>query len=248
MSTPPGPDLSVIVPVFDEADSIPVLAGEIERALDGAGLRWECVWVDDGSRDDTPRRLAELRARRADHHVVRLERNSGQSAAWLAGFDAARGRLVATIDGDLQNDPADLPRLVEVLEREGVDMVNGVRARRNDPWTRRVASRIANGFRNRMTGVHVTDVGCSLRVVRREYLQRLPAFRGMHRFLPVFVALEGGTMTECPVTHRPRRYGTSAYGIGNRLWVGLYDTFGVMWYQRRHARFRVADSTRENER
>ncbi len=247
MSSSPPPDISVIVPVYDEAESIPVLAGEIERALDGAALAWECIWVDDGSSDDTPRRLAELHARRAEHHVVRMADNCGQSAAWLAGFDIARGRLVATIDGDLQNDPADLPRLVEVLEREGVDMVNGVRRRRHDAWTRRAASRIANAFRNRMTGVYVTDVGCSLRVVRRRFLRRLPAFRGMHRFLPVFVALEGGTMTEAPVAHRERRFGTSAYGIGNRLWVGLYDTFGVMWYQRRYARGRVAQSTREHE-
>ncbi len=245
MTTPPAIDISVVVPAYNEAESVPVLAAEIEAALDACGRTWECVWVDDGSSDGTFAAIEALHARRAGHTGIRLEPNAGQSAALLAGFARATGTLVATLDADLQNDPADIPRLADALDRLGVDLVNGVRATRHDGWVRRVSSRIANGFRNRVTRVHVTDVGCSLRVMRRECTRGLPEFHGMHRFLPTFVAMNGFSMAELPVTHRPRRYGEPAYGIHNRLWVGLADTLGVRWLQSRHVRGHVARTTQE---
>jgi len=239
--------ISVVVPAYNEAASIAVLAAEIEAALDPFGRIWECIWVDDGSDDDTFAAIAALHRRRANHWGMRLEPNAGQAAALLAGFSRVSGELVVTLDSDLQNDPADIPRLVGTLEEQGVDLVNGVRATRHDPWIRRVSSRIANAFRNRITGVHVTDVGCSLRVMRRECTRGLPEFHGMHRFLPTFVAMNGYTMAERPVAHRTRRYGEAAYGIGNRLWVGVADTMGVRWLQKRHVRARIARSTQKEE-
>ena len=157
----------------------------------------------------------------------------------MAGFRAALGELVATLDADLQNDPADLPKLLAALDH--ADVVNGVRANRQDSWVRQLSSRIANGFRNWVTGESVSDVGCSLRVMRREYLDGVTMFRGMHRFLPTLLRLRGARVTEIPVTHRPRRHGESKYGIGNRLWVGLVDVFAVRWMQSRFVRYEVRE-------
>lgn len=226
-------ELSVVVPVRDEEASIPILAAEVEAALDGAGISWECVWVDDGSRDGTRAALLALSERRAEHRLIRLDPGGGQSAALLTGFAAVRGELVATLDGDLQNDPSDLPRMVEELRSRDVDLVNGVRIRRRDRWIRRVSSRIANGFRNIVTREQVTDVGCAIRVFRSRGVSRLPSFRGMHRFLPTLLRLQGYSLAELPVSHRPRQAGRTHYGVHNRLWVGLLDTFGVWWLQRR---------------
>lgn len=227
------PELSVVIPVRDEEASIPRLAEEVEAALDAAGISWECIWVDDGSRDGSKAALESVSARRPEHRFLRLSPAAGQSAALLTGFRTVRGGLVATLDGDLQNDPADLPRMVEELRRRGVDLVNGVRVRRRDGWLRRISSRIANGFRNMITREEVTDVGCAIRVFRSHGVSGLPSFRGMHRFLPTLLGLRGYSLAEVPVSHRSRRAGRTHYGVHNRLWVGLLDTFGVWWLQRR---------------
>jgi len=229
-------DVSVVVPAKDEAESVGVLAAEIETALVPTGLAWECLWIDDGSRDDTLARLETLHAGDERHRILVFDRNYGQSAAMLAGFRRARGRMIVTLDADLQNDPADIPRLLELLAAGPAAMVNGVRAKRHDRWVRRISSRIANGFRNRLTHESVTDVGCSLRAFRAECVRDLPSFHGMHRFLPTLVRMQGYAITETPVGHRIRRYGTAKYGIGNRLWVGIADTFGVRWLMRRYVK------------
>jgi dolichol-phosphate mannosyltransferase len=236
-----SPKLSLVIPVRDEEESIPILAAEVEAALDAAGMSWECVWVDDGSREAGRAALGVVRERRPEHRVLRLRRGVGQSGALLAGLRAARGSLIATMDGDIQNDPADLPRMVDELERRGVDLVNGVRIRRRDGWIRRTSSRIANAFRNRVTREQVTDVGCAIRVFRSHGVSGLPSFRGMHRFLPTLLRLRGYSVAELPVSHRPRRRGRTHYGVHNRLWVGLLDTFGVWWLQRRWVEPDVAD-------
>ena len=225
--------ISVIVPVMNEEDNVLALAGEIEAALAPLGRPWECLWIDDGSKDATGRVLDDLARRSPCHRVCHHERNYGQSAALATGFRRARGAVCCTLDGDGQNDPADIPALLQRLARGDADMVNGIRAKRQDSWVRKVASRIANGFRNGLTGEHVRDVGCSLRVFRREFVQDLPVFRGLHRFLPTLARLKGCRITEMPVAHRPRTRGQTKYGIGNRLWVGLADTFAVCWMQRR---------------
>ncbi|HET6303948.1 MAG TPA: glycosyltransferase, partial [Myxococcota bacterium] len=171
--------------------------------------------------------------------VVVLDGNHGQSAALDAGFRRARGEIVATLDADGQNDPADLPRLLARLD--DADVVNGVRTGRRDGPVRKLSSRIANGFRNRMTHESVRDVGCSLRVMRREFLERVKLWRGMHRFLPTLLRLEGARIVEVSVSHRPRRHGTSKYGIRNRLFAGFMDVFAVRWMQRRALRYRAQE-------
>ena len=237
------PDVSIIIPVKDEADSIPQLAGEVSAAFDGGPWVWECVWVDDGSSDATLGRLRSLSGDDTRHRFVAHDRNYGQSAALLTGFLNSGGRIIATLDGDLQNDPADLPRLIETLEAGDVHMVNGVRANRRDAWLRRASSRIANGFRNRVSGATATDVGCSVRAFYRTCVDGLPRFHGMHRFLPTLVAMRGWRVTEVDVNHRPRTHGTTSYGVSNRLWVGIADTFGVRWLSSRGVNPRVAEAS-----
>ena len=228
----PVPRVSLVVPAFEEEESLPVLAREIRAALDAAGVSFELLLVDDGSSDRTLEVMLELARRDPAIRVIRQRPNQGQSAALAAGWRHARSPVVVTLDADLQNDPADIPRLLAALE-EGYDVVSGVRVERQDSWVRRLSSRIANGVRNRLTGDAVTDVGCTLRACRTELLRDLPLFTGMHRFLPTLLRLQGGRVTEVPVRHRPRRYGRTKYGIHNRLWRGIADLMAVRWMQRR---------------
>jgi dolichol-phosphate mannosyltransferase len=230
--TPEVPRVSVVVPAFDEEESLPVLAREIRAALDGAGIPFELLLVDDGSTDRTLEVMRELARRDPAIRVLRQRPNQGQSAALAAGWRHARSPVVVTLDADLQNDPADVPRLLAALE-EGYDVVSGVRVERRDSALRRLSSRIANGVRNRLTGDAVTDVGCTLRACRTELLRDLPLFTGMHRFLPTLLRLQGGRVTEIPVGHRPRRFGRTKYGIHDRLWRGIADLMAVRWLQRR---------------
>jgi glycosyltransferase involved in cell wall biosynthesis len=225
------PQLSIVIPVYNEEDNIPVLAAEIEAALAPTELPYEVIWVDDGSTDDGPRVLAGLVARDPRVRILHLRRNCGQSAALDAGFRHARGEILATLDADLQNDPADIPRLLDALP--GCDVVCGVRQKRRDNWVRRISSKIANGVRNRLTHESVTDVGCTLRVYRRESVEGIFMFTGMHRFLPTLLKLAGARIREIPVHHRPRLHGVPKYNIRNRIWKALGDLFAVRWMQKR---------------
>ena len=236
-------DVSIVVPVLNEADSLPQLAGEVTAAFDGGHWAWECIWVDDGSKDDTLELLRSLHADDPRHRFIAHDGNYGQSAALITGFSTSRGRILATLDGDLQNDPSDLPRLIQVLEAGDFHMVNGVRASRRDGRLRRVSSRIANGFRNRVSGATATDVGCSVRAFYRTCVEGVPRFHGMHRFLPTLVAMRGWSVTEVDVNHRPRTHGLTKYGIHNRLWVGIADTFGVRWLSSRGVNPCVAETS-----
>jgi glycosyltransferase involved in cell wall biosynthesis len=231
--------LSVVVPVYDEADNIGPLHREVDAALAGVEGGVEFIYVDDGSRDGSGERLLELAKRDQRVRVIRFDGNQGQSAALDAGFRAVRGEFTVTLDADLQNDPADIPRLLEALDR--ADVVNGVRMKRRDSRVRKISSRIANGFRNWVTRESVTDVGCSLRVMRSSYLREVKLYRGMHRFLPTLLRMEGATVIEVPVSHRMRRHGVSKYGISNRLFVGIVDVFAVRWMQNRTLRYRIKD-------
>ncbi len=225
------PRLSIVIPLFNEAENLEPLAAELTAALDGLDFGYEVLFVDDGSSDESPAVLARLAAADARLRILRQARNLGQSAAFAAGFRHARGELIATLDADLQNDPADLPRML--AELDGCDVVCGVRTDRHDSWVRRVSSRIANGVRNRLTGESIADVGCSLRVMRARHARRVQMFDGMHRFLPTLLRLEGARIREVPVRHRPRLRGVSKYGIHNRLWRALADLLAVRWMQRR---------------
>jgi dolichol-phosphate mannosyltransferase len=229
--------ISIVIPVKNEEATIPALAAEIDAAFGPQTYRWEAVWVDDGSTD---RSRAIMQGLKAPHRWVALDRNHGQSAAFIAGFRAARGTWVGTLDGDGQNDPADLPRqLARALER-GVDMVNGIRAKRQDNLVRKLSSKVGNGVRNWMTGKSVTDVGCSTRVVRRTAVIDLPFFHGMHRFLPSLVRMKGFTIDEIPVNHRPRAGGTSKYGLFNRVFAASRDLLGMRWLLSRNRNWRIA--------
>jgi dolichol-phosphate mannosyltransferase len=240
MSDPrPEPEISVVIPAYNEVDSLPVLLAELRPALEATARAWEIVLVDDGSRDGTAERIRA--AAEADPHVrpVLLAANGGQSAALAAGFARARGRVIVTLDADLQNDPADLPRVLAALEH--ADVVSGIRARRQDSTVRLLSSRIANGFRRAMLGDHVTDIGCSFKAYRREALEGLPMFVGAHRFLPALCEFRGARLVEVELSHRARQHGVSKYGVGNRLWRGLHDLLGVRWLKSRLVRYRVRE-------
>ena len=226
-------DVSVIIPVKDEEQNIHLVARELTGVFESCSWSWECIWVDDGSRDRTLAQIERLHERDPRMRLISFERNEGQSAALWAGFQEARGDVMATLDGDGQNDPSDLPSLIEMVQSGTADMVNGFRARRRDTLWRRLASLTANGFRNRITGRTVRDVGCSTRAFRKECVSCLPLFRGMHRFFPTLVNMQGFRITEVPVNHRPRLRGQTKYSTGNRLWVGLFDLFGVYWLRKR---------------
>lgn len=222
-------EISVVIPVCNEVDNVGPLAREIVAAL--SGREFEIIFVDDGSTDGTS---AAVRALRNDIPQVRLLSHSfrsGQSAAVCSGVRHARAEWVATLDGDGQNDPADIPKLYEA--RHSAELVMGNRTQRRDTWLRHVQSRVANGVRGRLLGDGTPDTGCGIKVMRREVFMDLPRFDHMHRFLPALFLRAGARVVSVPVAHRPRERGASKYGLFDRLWVGIVDIFGVMWLRRR---------------
>jgi dolichol-phosphate mannosyltransferase len=225
------PEISIVVPVYDEVESLPRLAAEIEGAMRPLAIPYEVIYVDDGSTDGSDGVLRGLAREDPAVRVIRQRRNAGQTAALDAGFRFARGAILVTLDADLQNDPADIPRLLALMDR--FDVASGVRTPRRHSWLRRVSSRVANRVRNRVTHDNVTDVGCTLRACRAEVLRRVPIFAGMHRFLPTLLKMAGARVTEIPVNHRPRLYGRTKYNLGNRLWRTLADLAAVRWMQER---------------
>ncbi len=232
-----SPELSVVVPVRDEADNVAPLVAEIEAAL-AAVCAFEIVYVDDGSRDGTAERLRALRAKTPRLRVVRHRESCGQSQAVATGVKAARAPIIATLDGDGQNDPADIPRLLNRLREEPVEsrdrlLVAGQRLKRRDTAVKRFSSRIANAVRGRLLGDHTPDTGCGLKLFTRAAFLDMPRFDHMHRFLPALMIRQGGHVVSLPVNHRPRERGRSKYGMWDRLWVGIVDLFGVMWLQSR---------------
>lgn len=236
------PALSVVIPAYNEEANVEPCYHELVAVLGEGGEPFEIVFVDDGSTDGTREALRRLARVDPRVRVLRLRRNAGQTAALDAGFRASRGRVVVTMDADLQNDPRDIPRLLAALP--GYDAVCGWRVDRRDPWTKRAASRIANRVRRAFTGDHIHDTGCTLKAFRRDALQRLHLYRGMHRFFPALLAMEGCRVTEVPVGHRPRRAGASKYGNWGRLWSGLADLWAVRWMARRRLDYEIEDDAR----
>lgn len=228
--------LSVVIPMYNEAECAVDLVREIDAALDGK-LEYEVVVADDGSSDGTFEALTAAQSELPRLRVVRHARNAGQSAAIVSGVRAARAPWIATLDGDGQNDPADIPALF-ALVRERTDpdaplLVAGTRRKRNDTWLRRLSSRVANGVRQGFLRDECPDTGCGLKVFPRDVFLRLPHFNHLHRFMPALFRRAGVPIVNLSVNHRPRERGCSKYGVGNRLWVGIVDLFGVMWLQRR---------------
>ncbi len=231
--------LTVIVPVKNEADNVLPLIGEIRAALSG-GPAYEILYIDDGSTDDTRERLDDAAKSAPELRVLYHAASCGQSAALRTGVMGARGSVIATLDGDGQNDPADLPRLVSAFLNPAsaaeLGMIAGQRVKRRDSTVKRWSSRIANRVRSAMLGDDTPDTGCGLKVFSREAFVRLPYFDHVHRFLPALMRREGFAVGLEPVNHRHRVHGSSKYGINNRLWVGIVDLFGVFWLQRRMRR------------
>ena len=230
-------NLSVVVPVKDEQDSIEPLVREIAAAVSGTTTTFEIVYVNDGSTDGTQAALDRLKREFPMLRVVRHRASCGQSQALTSGVRAARYGWIAMLDGDGQNDPADIPALIAALANPSLpanlDLLVGWRARRNDAWLRQISSRGANSVRARVLGDRTPDTGCGLKLIARETFLGLPNFDHMHRFLPALVLRSGGAVVSVPVHHRPRKHGASKYGLHNRLWVGIVDLFGVLWLGRR---------------
>lgn len=229
-------DVSVVVPLYNEEQSVAMLQRELADAL--TGLDYEIIFVDDGSQDETVARIAPNPRTR----VLHFEKNAGQSAAIFAGLQAVRSEIAVLIDGDLQNDPADIPRLLAEISR-GADLVCGYRARRKDTLLKRITSRVANFVRSRFTRDGVRDTGCTLKAIRRDCIGALVPFKGMHRFIPALVKGAGYRLVEIPVNHRPRRFGQSKYGLGNRALRATVDMFGVRWLLSRRLNYQVRDDS-----
>jgi len=223
--------LSVVVPVRNEQDNVAPLISEIDAAL--KSFTHEIVYVNDGSTDETHARLQQLQTQYPQLRIVRHASSCGQSTAVRSGVKAAKYDWVATLDGDGQNDPADIPKLIDALE-EGVWLVGGNRRKsRRDTWIKRISSVIANGVRSWMLQDDTPDTGCGLKLFSKEAFLDLPYFDHMHRFLPALIKRRGGLIVSVPVSHRPRTHGHSNYGTIDRLLVGIVDLFGVAWLQRR---------------
>lgn len=236
----PAVELSVVAAAHNEQENVRPLVEQVLAAIAPMNLNFEILIVDDGSTDGTPRVLSELLSEHSALRVIRLGaadngKGRGQSAAFRAGFSASKGRLIATLDADLQNDPADIPRLIELLRNSGADMIQGDRsASRRDGAVRHASSRVGRLFRRWLLGDTIRDTGCSLRVMKREVASALPlSFRGMHRFIPVTVRQLGFAVIETPVNHRPRLRGRTNYGIWNRALPGLIDCLAVRWMRNR---------------
>lgn len=235
-----GPlDLSLVIPAFNEEETLPLLLAEIRAALNPTGLRYEVIFVDDGSQDLTAEIIREFHAQDPRVRLIRLKTNSGESAATDAGLKAAGGRYVVTMDADLQNDPREIPALLAHLDRW--DAAVGWRVKREDPATKRIASRIANRVRNTLSQDDIKDSGCTFRAFRRECLRELVLYRGFHRFIPTLLRIQGYRVIEVPVRHRTRQFGRSKYGIWDRAGSALVDLLVVRWMKDRQLRYQVAE-------
>jgi dolichol-phosphate mannosyltransferase len=227
--------LSIVIPVYNEEGNIGPLVARITEAMSGWEGKVEILVVDDGSSDRTLDLLKEAQAKDARVRIAHFHRNMGQTAAMAAGFRLARGEVIATLDADLQNDPMEIPRLAAMLN--DWDVVCGVRTRREDTLWKRISSRIGNGFRNWVTGDDIIDTGCTLKAFRRECLDGLELYKGMHRFLPTLIKMRGYRVTQVPVSHHPRLAGETKYGTWGRLAKGLEDVWVVRWMKKNHIGF-----------
>jgi dolichol-phosphate mannosyltransferase len=239
MDEPKDVEISLVVPVYNEQANLPILIPKLVEVFDRLGSVHEMIFVDDGSSDRSRKLLKEMASQVPSLRVVGLKQNRGLSTALLAGMREARGRIIVTLDSDLQNDPEDIPRLLEYLDR--YDMATGWRQKREDPWLKRIASRIGNSVRNRLSGERINDSACTLRVFRRECLQDIPIFNGMHRFMSTLVKMKGYRIIEVPVTHHPRKYGESKYNIRNRMWRSFVDLLAVRWMKGRRIQYDIEE-------
>jgi len=231
--------ISVVIPAYNEVECLQPLTDEVLDVMRGMGQEFEILFVDDGSSDGTRDLMRSLAEKHSEVHFIGFRQNCGQTAAMAAGFKHARGDAVVTLDADMQNDPRDIPRLIEKLDE--YDVVCGWRQKRHDNLVRRISSRVANYVRNKLSGEEIVDVGCSLKAYRKECFENVKFFEGMHRFFPTLFRMEGFTVTEVPVNHRARELGISKYNIRNRIVKAFIDLLAVRWMKRRYIRYEIEE-------
>jgi glycosyltransferase involved in cell wall biosynthesis len=239
METLTSPNLSVVVPVFNEEGSLPTLIPRLVEVLKTLPFFYEMIFVDDGSSDGSRRILKEMASQYTSLRVIGFKENRGLSTALLAGMREARGEKIVTLDSDLQNDPKDIPLLLEYLDR--YDMATGWRQKREDQWLKKISSKIANGVRNWLSGENIQDSACTLRAFKRECIEEIPVFNGMHRFLSTLVKMEGYRIVEVPVSHHPRKFGRSKYNIRNRMVRSFVDLLAVRWMKGRTIHYDIEE-------
>lgn len=232
-------EISVVVPVYNEEGNLPVLIPALVEVLKNLGRSYEMIFVDDGSSDESRRILKEMASEHASLRILRFKENRGLSTALVAGMREARGEIIVTLDSDLQNDPADIPRLLEYLDR--YDMATGWRQKREDKWLKKISSKIGNLVRNWVSGENIQDNACTLRAFKKECIQEIPVFNGMHRFLSTLVKMRGFGIIEVPVAHHPRRFGKSKYNIRNRMVRSFIDLLAVRWMKRRTIHYEIEE-------
>ena len=232
-------DISVVVPVYNEEENLPVLILQIAEVLRPLGKTFEMIFVDDGSKDQSRRILKEMASQYPQIRIIGFKKNCGETAAGAAGIKEAQGGIVITIDADLQNDPEDIPRMLDHLNE--YDMVTGWRQKREDSWVKRITSRIANRIRNSLSGEEIHDSGCTFRAYKRQCLQAIKLYKGMHRFIPTLVKMEGFRVIEIPIAHHPRKFGVSKYTTWNRMWRAFIDLLAVKWMKSRHIYYEIEE-------
>lgn len=232
-------EISVVVPVYNEEENLPVLIPQIAEVLRPLAETYEMIFVDDGSTDGSLRILKEMTSHHPQIRILAFKENCGETAAGVAGLKEARGEVVITLDADLQNDPKDIPAMLEYLK--DYDMVTGWRQKREDSWVKRITSKIANKIRNWLSGETIRDSGCTFRAYKRECLQNLKLYKGMHRFMPTLVKMEGFRVIEIPIAHHPRKFGVSKYTTWNRMWRAFIDLLAVRWMKSRHIQYKIEE-------
>ncbi|OGP95047.1 MAG: glycosyl transferase [Deltaproteobacteria bacterium RBG_16_47_11] len=231
--------ISVVAPVYNEEENLPVLIPKLKKVLEGLGCSCEMIFVDDGSSDGSLRILRDVASRYPSLRVLRFRENRGLSTALVAGMREARGEKIITLDSDLQNDPADIPKLLEYLDR--YDMATGWRQRREDSWLKKISSKIGNTVRNWLSGENIQDSACTLRAFKKKCIKEIPVFNGMHRFLSTLVKMEGYRIIEVPVSHHPRKFGKSKYNIRNRMVRSFIDLLAVRWMKYRTIQYDIEE-------
>ncbi len=234
-----GIELSVVVPVYNEEENIPILIPQIIKVLERIGKSFEVILVDDGSKDRSRDVIKEVARKHPQIRMIGFKENCGETAAGVAGIKESNGDIIITMDADLQNDPEDIPMMLEYLKE--YDMVTGWRQKREDSWIKRITSKIANHIRNWLSGETIKDSGCTFRAYKRECLQNIKLFKGMHRFMPTLVKMEGYRVIEVPVTHHPRKFGVSKYTTWNRMWRAFVDLLAVRWMKSRYIHYQIEE-------
>jgi glycosyltransferase involved in cell wall biosynthesis len=232
-------EISIVVPVYNEKENLVLLDQEITKSIKPLNKNYEVILVDDGSMDGSSELIRSLQEKNSTIRLIRFGHNHGQTAAFAAGFDKARGDIIVTMDADLQNSPSDIPLLLTAIK--DYDVVCGWRHKRNDPWIKKISSKVANSVRNSLSDESIADTGCSLKAFRRECFKEIKLYNGMHRFFPTLMKMEGFSVTQVKVGHYPRIHGHSKYNIRNRLFASFKDLLAIRWMKKRQINYDIIE-------